>query len=124
MKFCRKRAVPLSLFLAFFMLQLSVPYQPVMAAMISTDTCLDFTEVGQERDQIRQFLAQDVVRKAFISHGVMPEEVEARLAGLSDAEILEISKEIENLPAGGDGVGLVIAVLLIVILVIVIMRLL
>lgn len=123
MKFCRKRAVPLSLFLALFMLQLSVPYQPVMAAMISTDACLGSTELGPEREQIRQFLAQDAVRKAFIAHGVTPDEVEARLAGLSDAEILEISQEIENLPAGGDSVGLVIAVLLIVLLVIVILRL-
>jgi hypothetical protein len=63
------------------------------------------------------------VRSALIAQGIDPLEAEARIASLSQSEIDELSDQIENLPAGGDAFGLVIAVLVIVILVLVIMKL-
>lgn len=121
MRIFRKRAFPLAIVLAFLMLHMSVPYQPVMAAMISTESCLNVSQYAQDRDQVLEFLAREDVRQAFIAQGVAPAEVEARLASLTQAEIQQIAQEIENLPAGGD-LGLVIAILVIVLLVLLIIR--
>jgi hypothetical protein len=51
-------------------------------------------------------------------------EADERLNSLTNAEVIQLADQIDELPAGGDVLGLLIAVLVIVILVLVIMRLL
>lgn len=68
-------------------------------------------------------MARKDVRSAIISQAVDPLEADARLNSLSDAEVIQLADQIDQLPAGGGFLGLLIAVLVIVILVLVIMRL-
>ena len=68
-------------------------------------------------------MARDDVRSAIVSQGVDPLEADARLDSLTEAEVIQLADQIEQLPAGGDFLGFVIAVLVIVILVLVIIRL-
>jgi hypothetical protein len=70
-----------------------------------------------------QSLAREDVRAALTAQGLDPEEVQARVASLTDAEIQQIADQLDQLPAGGDGLGVVIAVLLIILLVILILKL-
>ena len=70
-----------------------------------------------------QLLAREEVRAALLAQGLDPAEVQARVASLSEAEIREIAGRLETLPAGGDGFGTAIAVLLIILLVVVILKL-
>jgi hypothetical protein len=105
------------------MINVSIPHQTATAAMIATDTYLESSEVQKAKEKIHSFLARKEVLKAFINQGVTPQEAEQRIASLSDAEIVNISEMIDNLPAGGDAIGFVIGVLIIVLLVILIIRL-
>ncbi|MGD8654032.1 MAG: PA2779 family protein, partial [Desulfobacterales bacterium] len=75
------------------------------------------------RDYIKQLLAREDVRSALIAQGIDPLEAEARIASLSDSEVIELVDQIEKLPAGQGALGFVIAVLIIVVLVLVIMKL-
>jgi hypothetical protein len=52
--------------------------------------------------------------------GVDPSQVEARLAALSPAELAQLSARIDQMPAGGDGIGAVVVAILIVFLVLLI----
>jgi hypothetical protein len=79
---------------------------------------------GQEaRETIKQFMARKDVRSAIVSQGVEPLEADARLNSLSDAEVIQLANQIDQLPAGGDVLGLLVTVLVVVILVLLIMRL-
>jgi hypothetical protein len=109
--------------MAVTMLLISTPYQSAIAALVDTETVLDENQSHEARDYIKQILAREDVRSALIAQGIDPLEAEARIASLSESEIIELANQIENLPAGGDGLGLVIAVLVIVILVLVVMKL-
>jgi hypothetical protein len=123
MRSIRRHTQIIGIFMAVTMLLISTPYQSALAALIDTETVLNENQSQEARDYIKQILAREDVRSALIAQGIDPLEAEARLASLSDAEIVELADQIENLPAGGDAFGLVIAVLLIVILVLVIIRL-
>jgi hypothetical protein len=57
-----------------------------------------------------------------VAQGIDPLEAEARIASLSDSEIIELADQIEKLPTGEGAIGLVIGVLVIVILVLVILN--
>ena len=109
--------------LAVMMFLISTPYQSALAALINTETVLAENQSQEARDHLKQLMAREDVRSALIAHGIDPLEAEARIASLSDSEIIELSDQIENLPAGGDAIGLVIAVLVIIVLVLVIMKL-
>jgi hypothetical protein len=61
-------------------------------------------------------LARDEVRSQFVALGVAPEQVEARVAALTDAELRTLAGQMAELPAGGDAlavIGIVFLVLLI-----------
>ena len=119
----RKKAQPVAILMIILTMLLSVPYQATFAALVETETMLDVSRGQEARETIRQFMVRKDVRSAIISQGVDPLEADARLNSLSDAEVIQLADQIDQLPAGGGFLGLLIAVLVIVILVLVIMRL-
>ena len=123
MKLLRKKSTPISIVMIIFVLNLITPIQPAFAALIGTDTYVEKEQIDNAREKVNVFLSKQKVTQVMIQRGVNPEEVRNRMANLSDQEIMKISKQIDNLPAGGDGVSLVISVLIIVLLVLVIMKL-
>jgi hypothetical protein len=123
MRSIRRHTQIIGIFMAVTMLLISTPYQSAIAALIDTETVLDEGQSQEARDYIKQLLAREDVRSALIAQGIDPLEAEARIASLSDSEVIELVDQIENLPAGQGALGFVIAVLIIVVLVLVIMKL-
>ncbi|MBT8364529.1 MAG: PA2779 family protein [Deltaproteobacteria bacterium] len=119
----RKKAQPVAVFMIILTMLLSVPYQSAVAALVGTETMLDMSGGQEARATLKQFMVRNDVRSAIVSQGVDPLEADARLNSLTDAEVIQLADQIDQLPAGGDVLGLVIAVLVIVILVLVIIRL-
>ncbi|MGD8333376.1 MAG: PA2779 family protein [Desulfobacterales bacterium] len=123
MRSVRRHTKIIGIFMAVTMLLISTPYQSAIAALIDTETVLDESRSQEARDYIKQLLAREDVRSALIAQGIDPLEAEARIASLSDSEVIELVDQIEKLPAGQGALGFVIAVLIIVVLVLVIMKL-
>ena len=123
MRSIRKHTQTIGFIMAVTMLLISTPFQSALAALIDTETILDENHSQEARDYIKQLLAREDVRSALIAQGIDPLEAEARIASLSDSEIIELAEQIENLPAGQGALGFLIAVLVIIVLVLVIMKL-
>jgi len=120
----RKKAQPVAMIMIILTLLLSIPYQAALAAMVDTEAMLDTSRSQEARETLRQFMLRQDVRSAIVSQGVDPLEADARVESLTDAEVIRVAEQIDQLPAGADGAGFVISVLVIVILVLVILRLL
>jgi len=119
----RRKAHPVALLMIVLTMLLSVPYQAAFAALVETETLLDMSRGQEARETLKQFMVREDVRSSIVSQGVDPLEADARLNSLSDAEVIQLADQVDQLPAGGDALGLAISVLVIVILVLVIMRL-
>ena len=119
----RKKAQPVAILMTILTLLLSVPYQPAVAALVGTESMLDMSRSQQARETLKQFMAREDVRSAIVAQGVAPAEADARLNSLTDAEVIQLADQINQLPAGGDILGLAVVVLVIVILILVIIRL-
>jgi hypothetical protein len=109
--------------MAVLMLIVSIPCQSVLAALINTETVMNSVPGDEARDQLRQFLAREDVRAALIAHGVDPMEAKKRIDTLSDDEVIRISNQIDQLPAGGGAVEFLLVVILALFLVLVILDL-
>ncbi|BBO88431.1 PA2779 family protein [Desulfosarcina ovata] len=120
MRKVRTLARPVSLFLAIFMMVIFTPYQQVMAAMISAETVLDAGRVAESRATVHAVLAREDVRQALVSQGIDVQEATSRIDSLSDAEITALADRMDQLPAGGSTVGVIVGASLIVFIVLLI----
>ncbi len=105
MKLLRQKAKPVSVFMTILMLLLAVPYQSAFAAMIDTEAVIDMARGQEVRDYLNRIMAREDVQAVFTSYGINPLEAKARLDTLSDAEIVRLYDQIEQLPAGGSSLG-------------------
>ena len=117
MKSIRKRINFISLFMATIMLLIAIPYQPLLAAMVPTETTIYQIKAQDAREQLKTLLSRNDIKDALISQGIDPDEAKARVDSLSDSEVIDVADKIEQLPAGGGVFGAVIGAALIVFLV-------
>jgi hypothetical protein len=83
------------------MLLIVVPYQPVLAGMVGTETVLETTHGREARDYVKSVLAREDVQTVLTAQGISAVEAEARVDSLSDAEVVRLAQQIEQAPAGG-----------------------
>ena len=117
MKSIRKRISFISLFMATMMLLIAIPYQPLLAAMVPTESTIYQFKAQDARDHLKTLISKNDIKNALISQGIDPDEAKARVDSLSDSEVIEVADKIEQLPAGGGVFGAVIGAALIVFLV-------
>ena len=117
MYFIRKKAKAISILLVLSFLLVSVPYRPASAAIIGTETMIDMARAQEARDHVNSILAREDVKAVFIAQGINPLEAKARVDTLSNAEIINLADQIDQLPSGGGTFETVLIVALIVFLV-------
>ena len=86
---------------------------PAHAGMIGTDSLA----ASGDRDRIAGLLERAEVRAGLEAYGVSPADVKARVAAMTDTEVARLAGQIDSLPAGGDGVGGVLFLVVFVFLV-------
>lgn len=99
-----------------FVILLANFQMPAMADMIGNSELVQQSERQLQIDEVKQSLARDDVRAALQKHGVNPADIETRLGNLTGAELTQIHAQFADLPAGGDGLGIVFGVILIFVL--------
>jgi hypothetical protein len=108
--------------MALVALSIAFPAHYALAALVPTDSAGDSAGVADMRVRVMQSLARADVRAAVAAQGLDPEEVQARVASLTDAEIQQIAGRLDQLPAGGDGLWAAVVILVIVLLVVLVLK--
>ncbi len=90
---------------------------PAHAVMINTAEILKQKQQDLTRERLHILLDHSEVRKHLETWGVNPEEAKARVDSLTDQEIAKISARIDQLPAGGDGLGVIVGAAVLIFLV-------
>ena len=112
-------ALTIALYLACLMVS------PAVAGMVgSVSSQGASSETRQdELSRIQRALETEIVKEKLKAYGLTPGEIEQKLQGLSDGQIHMLAQASDQVLAGGDGLGVVIAILVIVLLVILILKL-
>ena len=113
----------IALVLAFTMLAIGAIPAKSMAFVVGSDAVI--AEHSREADiaRIQRVLESKLVSDKLSEAGLNQEEINGRMTQLSDEEVHSFASELESVYPGGDGVSVVIGLLVIVILVIIILRL-
>jgi hypothetical protein len=88
--------------------------------MIGTPQLLQAQADDLEREKVRLFLQRQDVGHYLQAMGVNPEEAQARVDSMTNQEIRMLVDKIDQMPAGGDGLGFIVAVAFVAFVVLVI----
>jgi hypothetical protein len=86
------------------------------AAIVSTQTLIESSRTDNTRSRIQAMLSREDVRTELVRMGVDQGEAEKRLAALTPAELVQLQRHMDELPAGAGAlevIGIVFLVLLI-----------
>ena len=120
MKLTQRILKPVSIVLAVTLCLLSGPHQAAMAALVGTENVFDAERVANARERVSALMAREDIQAALTGRGIDPAEAKARAEALSDAEAVCLAETVENLPAGGSAIGIVVGAILVVFLVLLI----
>lgn len=85
---------------------------PVSAGIIATDQ----VATSAERDRVKSFLDRAEVQAQMQALGVNPQAAAARVNALSDDEIAGLADRVDQLPAGGDVLTVLVVVFLVLLI--------
>jgi hypothetical protein len=101
------------------MLSMGLPLQSAFAGMVETDQAVSHELAGQDRARVNAFIDREDVLAQLQKQGVTAGEAKARVNALTDDEAHKIAGKLDQLPAGGDVLG-IIGVLLFIFIVLLI----
>ncbi|MGE5546385.1 MAG: PA2779 family protein [Solirubrobacterales bacterium] len=114
------RARPLVALMTASALFLSSVPSTTYAALVSTDAVVAQAAPSAERGRVDEFLARQDVQAQMRTLGVSPDEARARVATLSDEEVHRIAGRINDMPAGGDALGVIVGAVVLIFIILLI----
>jgi hypothetical protein len=98
---------------------------PRVDAALAPSEIVALSQVDRQADlgKIQKVLETKMIKERLVQYGMTQEEVNTRLSQLSDQQLHKFALQIDDLKVGGDGLGIVIALLVIVLLVVLIIQL-
>lgn len=86
---------------------------PAYADIVSTQDMVTEQRAGVNKAQLTQQLERSEVQEQLVRYGVDPDEALQRINSMTDEEILELTANIDELPAGAGAVTVVLLLFII-----------
>ena len=102
---------PLSLLLSLLMLLAS--FGNAQAAIISNSQVMDDLEQANNKAALLQTIHQVEVQEQLVRMGVSTADIENRINNMTEEEIAQLNQQIDELPAGGDILGIIVLLFII-----------
>ena len=109
--FMNKYHRPLSLLLSLLMLLAS--FGNAQAAIISNSQVMDNLEQASNKEALLQTIHRVDVQEQLVRMGVSTADIEHRIDNMTQEEIAQLNQQLDELPAGGDILGIIVLIFII-----------
>jgi predicted PurR-regulated permease PerM len=109
---------------AYMVLFVTSPAFAALIPSIGSSPHAPGESIQKDINTIQQALETKMVQEKLKAYGLTSEEVAAKLPSMTPGQIHTLASASNDVLAGGDGLGVIIAVLIIIILIIIILKLL
>lgn len=89
---------------------------PAYAAMVDSPTVLQQAQQKMDRAELAALLDRQDVQDQLVAMGVDAAAARERVAAMTDEEVRKLNQGIQEMPAGGDILGFVLAVFIILVI--------
>lgn len=90
---------------------IGLPFQ-VHAGLIGTDQVVTAEQALAARGMVSSVVSRADVASQLQTMGLSPEAAKDRVASLTDTEVTKLAGQLDSLPAGADGGGLLLLILI------------
>ena len=101
----------ISIVLSVSLINLSIG--SAQAAMIANDQVINQVQQINSKAELLQLMNRADVRQQLVDLGVSTDDIEARINMMTDQEIAQLNQQLEDLPAGGDALGVILVVFIV-----------
>ena len=105
-----KKIISLLLLACFITVSFS---NSAFAAIVTTTDIVNGQTVQLDKQRIFELLARDDVRSQLIAMGVNPDDAVKRVESMTDQEVEVFAQNMQELPAGGDVLGVLLIIFLV-----------
>lgn len=117
MELFRRFTKPVSHLVVLGLLAMSLYLPTAHAGMIGTEAVINAAQTQQYRERLHNALNRDDVKVQLLARGVDPAQVQARVDSLTDEEMQTLSTNMDQLPAGGNGIVGALVLIFIILLI-------
>lgn len=89
---------------------------PASADLVDNKQLAMQSELQMQRDGVLNLMAREDVQSTMMAYGISATDIENRINNLTEAELLQIQGQLDQLPVGEGALGAVLTILLIFIL--------
>src|SRR4051812_46956457 len=97
---------------------LLLPYETGQAGMIDSDLAAQPASVQADRNALSSFLSRAQTVSELHALGLDPQVAQDRVAAMTDAEVSSLAGKMNALPAGGEGLILILLLVLVIYLIV------
>lgn len=112
----RRLSKPVAHVVAIAVLALGMHLPAAQAAIVGTDVIAAAQQADHERARLYDLLSRDDLKQRLLDAGADPQQVKARVDALSDSEVGALIAKIDEMPAGGDALGVLVFVFLVLLI--------
>lgn len=102
-------------YLSIFTL-LTMQLAPLQAAMVSSESLLKQAQHDLSIAQMTSLLDREEIQAQLTSMGIDPVAAKARVNQMNAAELAELNHRLDELPAGGDVLGVLLTVFIVLVI--------
>ena len=92
---------------------ITMSFSSSQAAMIANDVVISQSQHHSARAELMQAVQREDVRQQLLNMGVDPAAVESRINLMTQEEIAQLNQQIEELPAGGSVLGVLLIIFIV-----------
>jgi hypothetical protein len=101
----------LTLFLSLLML--AVSFGQAQAAIIANNQVIEQIELASDKAALLQTISRMDVQEQLLNMGVNSADIESRINQMTQEEIAQLNQQFDELPAGGDILGIIVLIFII-----------
>ena len=102
--------------LALSFLLICAPISQAQAAIIANAQLIDQVQLANDKDVLLQTINRVDVQEQLLGMGVSTAELESRVNQMTQQEIAQLNQQINELPAGGDILGIIVLIFIVFII--------
>lgn len=92
---------------------MSISINSSYAAMISNDIVINHVQHNNAKAELLQTINRSDIKQQLLSMGVKPEDIESRINLMTREEIAQLNHQFDELPAGGDILGIILIIFIV-----------
>ena len=92
---------------------MSMSFTSAQAAMISNDLVINHVQHYSAKTELLQTINRADIKEQLLNMGVKAEDIESRVKLMTHEEIAQLNQQIDELPAGGDVLGVILIVFIV-----------